>query len=73
MALVWSHRERKTYPVPWTTALGRRHDRTAQVDVAGSKREELTMAQAIKLTQIGAPDVLELTTVERVEPGSTEA
>jgi len=31
------------------------------------------MAQAIKLTQIGAPDVLELTTVERVEPGSTEA
>lgn len=31
------------------------------------------MARVIKLTQTGAPDVLELTTVERAEPGSNEA
>lgn len=31
------------------------------------------MAQAIKLAQVGAPNVLELTTVERTEPGLNEA
>jgi len=45
----------------------------ARVNTTATEYEDQTMAQVIRVTRTGEPDVLELTTVDRTEPGPNEA
>src|SRR5207244_5922256 len=48
-------------------------DRFTQDNTTANDYEEQAMAQLIRLTRTGEPDVLELTTVDRTDPGPNEA